>query len=445
MWSHFSWLCSLWLSSLFLSIRGLSARLLPFVSVLQLQSTRRKWVFYLLPIFLVWSFLHLGIDPVSAQSPTPIPTYDPGCNPEIESCMPTPDATWGPLFVTATPKPTLNKECPPAGTPPAGYGQITPNAVWNMDCYQCIPRATAQWSTSTATPFPTLPGLPTPTSTATPAPGGHEDKYVVEDILDYNFNDSTNYANVFKTVNFTVPVGARVVGWYFKVQQGTGWEINVWPYPSTGGLLYSGGDYLSNPGTNRIWYRCVWDHKGDYGTHENCANVFAHIPEYAGVAISVDSYGPNWFHTDVSGISGSYGLQIGQNARSVVAGALKFGIIVTGVKPAPTPVPMTGYCQTINGPAGAPTPPPMMQLPNPTVGPSTSFGVGGWLLDLTWVSEIAQFLGLDMPTYVWIPKITFKMQAISFGVLDIFGIAINLDLIAAVMGAIAVVRIFTRS
>jgi hypothetical protein len=74
-------------------------------------------------------------------------------------------------------------------------------------------------------------------------------------------------------------------------------------------------------------------------------------------------------------------------------------------------------------------------LPSPIIGPSTCYGIPAF-----------EFEGIGET----IPAVTFPglgvcFRSIEFGTLQLIGMNFNLDIIAAVLAGIAVIRIFLRS
>lgn len=113
-------------------------------------------------LFLLFFSRHFVID-AFAQTATSDPCYPCGPAPCERIC----------LFTTPTPGSPAGVECPD-GTP-VGYGTVTPDAFWLLQCADCLPNLTPTYAWPTINPGPTLdptlyPVTPTTTTTPTIAP-----------------------------------------------------------------------------------------------------------------------------------------------------------------------------------------------------------------------------------------------------------------------------------
>jgi hypothetical protein len=106
---------------------------------------------FIFPLILL---LHSENNIASAQVPTQTATPRP------------------PLFPSATPQPTLDYSC--NGQQPTGYGTVTPDAFWSMNCSQCLtpisPTGTPQPESTFTYAMTQTAQVVTPTSTIAPTP-----------------------------------------------------------------------------------------------------------------------------------------------------------------------------------------------------------------------------------------------------------------------------------
>ncbi len=109
--------------------------------------------------------------------------------------------------------------------------------------------------------------------------------------------------------------------------------------------------------------------------------------------------------------------------------------------PMPSPTPqIVDYCGTVNGVTGGSSE-LGISLPEFGIGSSTCYGLSEIVLP---TSIINFFPGINIED-VTIPGIELCFTEISFGTLDLFGVAVNLDSIANLLAAALIIRWLLRS
>ena len=371
-------------------------------------------LFWLLSLLLT-----SGISSVKAQ--TDYPTAPPE---NTSTPVPT---SWSPLFGTATPNPTKDYSCP-AGTP-VGYGQVTPNAAWNSQCQACLPIRTAVWPTQSGTAQPTAIA----TSAPTPTPGGVSEYWLQEKDFDYTtqFNVTSRYDKFFEYPPQDSNGGTgsgTLAGMFLKIDSTTGTNMDIFFVSDSWRI----GNYTLGANTTVYQVQCDWD-------FQNCDQYFSSrgIPY---IMKAKADLGPVPF-----GGGGNRGIGwkgwacCGPTVQSVVG---KYGNIWAGTPPEP---PSNSICGEVNKGFTPGAPGDNGNLPSPMIGNPTNFNVGGWTIGTGWISELAQLFGIELPTSIYVPQFTFSFTPIKFGVLEMFGVEVDLDIMAFVMAALLAVRILVRS
>jgi hypothetical protein len=105
-----------------------------------------------------------------------------------------------------------------------------------------------------------------------------------------------------------------------------------------------------------------------------------------------------------------------------------------------TATPVADYCASVDG--YEPGEEIGLELPMPIIGPATCFGVDEITLGLSLLNLIP---GIDDMDDVTFPGMQVCARAIEFGDLQLFGLLVNLDVIAALMAGVFLFRLALRS
>lgn len=378
---------------------------------------------------------------------------------------PTPtDPVWNPLYPTETAAPTTNYECPPDD--PAGWGTVTPDPYWMIQCGQCAELN----DYATSTPLPTNTPWPTPThdGTGTPYPTEmpYPDQfYSYEPEFEYVTYDSPNDGDngISAYLHWTVPqeyrdryfelVGVRVEINFSTCDKWMGFGVDsslpeyadhFWYW---GSVMYCGTGvrnyYLNySPMSPEAEYQMPYDQQEMWQWYVT-GDIAGDMPT------PINWVNPSWPYAaghfkDALFESGDLKLYITHGGRSGHVYTVDnvemvfYGTEPTGIA---TPTPYAGgYCESVvpEGSAGDPG----IELPIITVTDPTCLPIGGQTVDLSVLNLIP---GVDDLGQISIPGFQVCYQYISFGSLDLFGMTVDLDLLAFTIGAIALLRIFLRS
>lgn len=356
----------------------------------------------------------------------------------------TPTTEWRPLYQTATPIPPLATNCPD-GTP-VGYGQVTPNAAWNIRCSHCLPTPRPRW-----TPY-TFPGA----CSAMPDPEECTGRLI----------EGKNFCVCGEVQPTVTPTVAPTTGpmYWISTQYtvdwwnttGGGWSTTYgYIYPvkpanqQFAGVIYRGkyeGQYNNlffgwaegDPeGITNIGSGFAQPGAGQWGPWMCVGKTTAVCP-----AVNWQSSGTAQFYE--TGTRFRFDLQ--KYAAYDSHGFVELYVIYYGVPYYldPTPTPFPGVCGMINQePADGRD--REATLPTFMVGDGSSFTLGGFTWDITWISQLAELAGINIPTSLEFPRFTFNFLPIKFGTLEILGVDIDLDILAFILSAIAGWRIFARS
>ena len=380
-----------------------------------------------------------------------------------EDATPT-QPVWNPLYPTETPAPTTNYVCPPDD--PAGWGTVTPDPYWMIQCGNCAEmndfHTSTPLPTNTPWPTPTHDGTGTPYPTEMPYP---DEFYSYQPEFEYVPYDSPNDGDngVSAYLHWTMPPEYR--DRYFEMV-GVNVEINftscdVWTgfgvaksYPEysdhfwyPGSMLYCGvgtrNYYLTySPMWGEPQYPFPYSGEGMWKWYVT-GDVNGTIPE---PKYMVNPGYPGEFGNFRNALleSGDLKLYINHGGKpGHVYNVEKVEMVFYGVEPTGvvTPTPYAGgYCESVlpEGTAGDPG----INLPIITVTDPICLPIGGQTADLSVLNLIP---GIDDMDTISIPGFQVCYQYISFGTLDLFGMTVDLDLLAFTIGAIALLRIFLRS
>ena len=429
-------------------LRHFNQRLLAFVSFLrsaswfsiQSRTTRCSLLFFsCLLTLLVLS----GNKPVFGQDPTNTPTP-----------TPSPTATFRPLFRTPTPR-VEDFTCP--GYQPNGWGVATPSTYWLMNCMQCVtPVSDYDWGDN---PFGTpTPGsivlTPTPeTPTITPIP--------------YNIGEVSHDDNLVNLVAGVTYEGSNTK----EANNATKWTFTFDKRPDQTGLTtkyyseYNGlidfkgaGPIYAGQTSAKIIGYCY--EETCKITHNNIITTLGYSSSY--IFYTTESWNPQ-YDTQISIPLIEFELEITehstsssgfifrmQNAGSSWGGSsyistfdhlMLFDNQPLGLEPTPTPPPGS-YCSNVEetnqgAEFGDDN---YFKMPVPYIGDDSCFFVPNITIPLSWLSAVwpeAQDL--------FLPGFQFCSVPVYFGTLTMFGLNIDLDLIAILIGFTYLIRLTTRS
>lgn len=390
-----------------------------------------------------------GINPVYAQDPTPTTT-------------PPPTATFRPLFPTATPAPTQLYEC--NGVQPSGWGVVTPNPYWLMNCRHCItPIPVGDWGDNVN--LPTVdPELGFGDQTPTPPPGGGGDPGDHDIQLFYSL-DGTNYTEIlYNEVKFinTYPkktlilklvknnptkdlyelVGINMVGEGNLTTPYSDWPATLYHEISTIDLNTKGyfqvidsnipnspvmlqpQDIAYNQGFNsQPLYICTstsgCDYEFDY-TFNLEIGMDVEYDDQLGFIYKWRPNGVSYSNTNLIEIQWKYG----------------------GYTESPSAPPDQTACSVVVPKSEGPGSDTGIEIPYIGIGNDVCFAIGGQEIPLGWLDL---FLEGEAPTTFTIPGIRICFTEIRFGVLNILGVEVDLDYLAFGMAAILLFRMITRS
>jgi len=335
---------------------------------------------------------------------------------EIAEAQATSTSTWEPLHKTPTPGPTNNYECP--NTTPIGYGVVTPDIQWSINCEHCLIELTPQ---------PTLPGgTPTVGPTSSPTP--------------------TNYPD-HVTLSHDLP-GMNPIIYYppFPVDFESYWD----GYSIRGADLYT---YQHCGPGNEVCYQdqgfyfkthCEWGWSDWYPKQSTAQILYISDSVLLGGAYTDCGFGTSGYcEADTEGYFSAEQLVVGR-LRFVVAWtepqiATHIGChIEVSMTPfeEPEPTPVNSYCSTVPDGSGS-NEEFGVGLPIIRVGPTTCAGIGSFELDLTSVPMLGEWLGI-----ISFPGFEVCVAPLTFGTMEFLGMSFDLDFIAIIMAAVMLYRMF---
>lgn len=403
---------------------------------LQLRSTQKLlasvYVLFLgLPVFtlrknlrqcllgcfsLLFCFLCLGISDVYAD-PTP---------------------TWEPLFVTPTPRPSYSYDCPP-GQNPYGWGEVTPNPVWSFRCMKCV------------TPIPSDSFGENPLGTAVPTiaptPSWQNPDLNVYfrywgDVLhepappDTPFTIDTNTSLDF----LFFADGNRFYGDHPNAVYKIGFELNS--------IIDHQNSY--NMGlTNRteLTFHCGAEYCRMYD--ENHSLIYdlgynQHVHEYldpnpSGEQTKITKYDvefQNKLSSDQSFDVSAYTTYDWTWVRTY------YQFYWSNFTVWNQPVNPGTYCGQVNGGESGGLTDEQIFSWIPRVGEATCITIGGFGFDFGFLRTLLPYLTIEDP---YVPGTQLCFKPIIFGNLMIFGMSIDMDLLAISMMGVTLIRIISRS
>ncbi len=401
--------------------------------------SKKKIYSFLVILFLGLNFM---IQPaaVFAQDPTGTPPP-----PTTTITAPPP---FQPVVSTSSVGGNGNYSCPTAGI--VGWGTLTPSSAWNLLCSQCV---TTPMATSTAHPTGTsVPwaGTGTPPAGCTPMPNGTGTPapYCSRAGTPTPIAPTVTPVRGVLSCYGTPPAGVTCtnMGNYLV------FDIQKVVTGLTGGATMSNftvGQYKRNGGSSQMGVVANYVHTETSGyalntvyTGVSVCPFDAGCVNYAGFASSSGAGTvsvTNSMSPDFRSIGGSTGWQNTVSIRGDVNWPIT-GWSVTGkiylyADPAfmlPTPIAPTGtpnpnYCYSVSS-------------------VESGFSWSGVTLGTTSCMDIGPYDGFDfggltsnpIGAYPWLAHIC--LQDVSFGVAEIFGVSISLQVVLYILGIVALIR-----
>lgn len=380
----------------------------------------------------------------------------------------TAEAYWQPLISSSTPVPTNSYWCP--NGIPTGWGTVTPEAWWAMNCGQCAATAIAS-RTITATAFSTY--FPTQTRTASVTPWATASATLYpQSTLRLITTNATYHGTPGGGVTLAIPISSeyagKVVGIVFAAKTSGSQIFLQFNNPPVGGTWTNLNGYFP-PGQWKMY--ASWMGAGYYqlyfaglstppeGTAGSAMqNAFINYYTYAD-AFTLQLYqqysgvtfagmtnfgaGGNVLITDDSAqLSHPTHIDLRIGGSSTVIDLQVFGYIVWADSAAGTSTPVANYCAQVNNgessSGGGGSIDLGIHLPEISVGPASCTTFGGWGFDWT-DSPPLPAISFELPS------VTLCFQPLSLGSFDLFGVAIDMNLFITIMGAAVLIRWALRS
>src|SRR4030065_535226 len=283
---------------------------------------------------------------------------------KVTAQEPTITQTWEPLFTTPTPKPTEDYGC--NGQLPIGWGTVTPETWWMINCSQCLLTATPQ--------EPTPTGVNDPTQTATPSVVPEAIKMTVMEDPNYPYlTPRTFYLPTYAKDEFYATDGHKPWWWFEEICTG-GYNCNDY---QKGGLFYRAHVEIS--------WSVPGDPVGDVYSWFYIESGSGHVIGGSSTLCGSSNDGEciydleGYFPAEVLWYGGDFRLRatIGGTLR-YIDNPTKFGMKVEVSyyelpQPEPTPTPGSGYCSSLGDGQGEDDQP---GLPTFRKGTATCVGLG---------------------------------------------------------------------
>ncbi len=350
---------------------------------------------------------------------------------KAEEPTPTPSPDWQPLFPTNTPAPTENYQCPDGN--PDGYGTITPDPYWWINCANCItPGSPTQGATSTLD----LTSTPTPT----PDPGELHVKafgYQPMTPLNCGYFGNPPAQHCLAEWYLTIPEadnGQEIVGRLWGGISGRWNNVDIYYTWNVSNLWDPGGAYLNFDST-------YWGYL-EYDNSEMDPNEVRGLIPWLG---TIRTAALAEWADPINGMDGgTYLMHYWFPANTVGAEDWYLFMFYKGTElgAVPTPSPIAGYCGSVAGEGGGQGQDLDSWLPQILVAEGTCIQVLGWTIDLSVLNWLP---GLEGITDVTLPGFHLCVNPIQFGEVQLFGVGIDLDLIAFLGAGLVILRILLRS
>lgn len=346
----------------------------------------------------------------------------------------TPTVTWEPLFKSPTPVPTRSYACP--AELPAAWGTVTPEAWWNMQCGNCM---------LTLTPQPTqIPSLtptgtpPTPNASATPAAGSGPFMHLRYDLASALVTNS----NTFHAVLDASGIDETAVGVVVTLTRGSGVPgVNYNGHISFDGTNWQNinGWIQSSPSTHLIYLSQAMPNPPYPGLVTIADDEIEFDAYYAGDIFGWQNY-TGWHsitNSTMNNSNGTFDVWFSSQFGGGTYTANIYAVAYVGEQqPIGTPTPAADFCAVVNdgqvqNPDGSID--VGVDLPQITLGPESCTTFPGLIVNLPVIGEFG------------VPAVSICVQALSLGVFNILGVAIDMDFLAFVMGASLILRWILRS
>lgn len=365
-----------------------------------------------------------------------------------QSATATPSPSWEPLFPSSTPVPTRSYEC--SQELPQSWGTVTPSLLWSSSCSNCLltltPRATSTSWFPSATPDPSASPAPTNTATATPhvppldvylddAEWLDNSGYAGSEVNSQAFDSYTAIFDATQTNTLTGPTSP--------------WSSSAWWVSFAGA---EPNDVL------KFTISGSWYTQWDGGQSGDCGSFILGLPSghslsvsgtpgsYCTYELTLPAYLGGWGATQSIGFGNFRGPNTAftdpayQHQGGFIFQELN-GVPVGLATATPTATPVLSYCSSVDGSLPSAEPDLGIALPVITVGEAVCTGLGEITIPFSILNLIGDWEFSDLV----IPGIEICFRPVSFGVLDLFGVLVDLDLMVLLMSGALVLRWFLRS
>jgi hypothetical protein len=310
---------------------------------------------------------------------------------------------------------------------PEGWGTVTPDTYWMMQCGNC-----AQSPTGTADPLtPTVAATPTPEPTATQTSGVFFKSIYYHQQFIIDVVDSTDYVNWVGYPGVALPP-LLYCGPDAEIRGALVW-VQVNGYSGAAKLRPFGSATFGAAEGNLGFYSYVGTYPQNTINHNDMQNLSGHTLNKLGSTNQIN-YKTIWPWPS--------GFVDVRRDSTLSADFVYYGVLCYGIpEPEATPIPTAmSYCNQVDDGLGAAD--LGISLPEIVVSQAYCLQIGGQSLDLSVLNLIP---GIDDVGEIGVPGFYLCYQYISFGHLDLFGLNVDLDILAMLMGGIALLRILLRS
>ena len=417
---HFlSWLCL----QVRYSLKHLERLSRSVLASLRYTPVRKRRVYLLYCSCLLTYLLVLGIKPgqVYAQEDTPTPTNQP-------------------IYVTPTPE-VEDFTCP--GTQPQGWGEVTPSAYWNLKCGQCVtPVSNYAWPTLD----PDVWGTPVPTE--------------IQGVTEYEFTwleDFNSGVQYYPKINYhteTAGVTIRFAGKSFAMHSTESGQYYTNAFDTTLSLTRTttGTEYSISLGFENLTSENI---TVTLGSGSGIEQVITIPPETGTQELFRDTVVPpgTAIVDKIVTVYVEYSKGWGIDYRIWWSGATTAAFSTAdevwdmtwyqSIMSETEPETGSGYCATVEGEeaGGLGEDEDTFQLPGINIGVADCVTVAGITVPLDWTDTL---FGTGWEDWI-LPGMQICFTPIDFGTLTLFGITIDLDLIALGMAGVVLIRLITRS
>lgn len=376
--------------------------------------------------FLLFCLLTLETDTAYAQTETP-----------CTDCTTTPTPEFEHLFVTSTPNPTKNFNCPPVGQHVTGWGTVTPGVLWSAECGNCLmtltPHSTEVVPTSTGTitvtPSPTS-AQTTPTATFPPTPTSWGGPIALKSITKWKNGSNTVIDSQDVTCNVAIGGSSDTVT-CSMAQTCHG----------TSGTLQCGMDIAVSTvaGTSRMYYRLVRNGISDIDPGSGTYTANSPIEGYYDIGTTNKIFKLRMTFTGYTSMTQTGYFEFSNRPMTTPTPT---PTITPTPNNTPTPTPLVSYCSSVNGVTPNQEDWDFGMLPDILVGTASCVGWNETSVDLSAINWIP---GMDNWEAFDLPAVQFCFKPVYFGSVNLFGAVINYDYLTMLMVGVLVFRMFFRS